>query len=257
MTSPVETVYQSWVGNGNVSPDIAWGKEAILATGETVTGRLITDYIGGPEYSVAPEGTGHKSFPCTVEFDSGSLGYWLCATNSFGNADPSDVVNGKTFTVDTGTKTGTHVCPTLESMTADATAGADDIASGKTAYVNGELVTGSLEAQNLVCGITSKIASLTKTLTIKDLIGCSNFVVWAYHMPYSSDYRTTAAMSCFDGRYVAVTVNEDLYTSNLMWEGDPSLCHDYLTSDMSFDPSTGTITNCTYFGAVEYYYVGW
>ena len=64
--------------------------------------------------------------------------------NIFGNATPSDVVKGKTFTSTSGAVvTGTHVC-TSGTDTSDATATADDILSGKTAYINGGKVTGSL-----------------------------------------------------------------------------------------------------------------
>ena len=63
----------------------------------------------------------------------------------FGDATAADVASGKTFTSEKGLKVvGSHVCPTVADLTADADATAGDIAQGKTAYVKGDLVTGSL-----------------------------------------------------------------------------------------------------------------
>ena len=63
----------------------------------------------------------------------------------FGDATAADVASGKTFTSAGGLKVaGSHVCPTVADLTADADATAGDILSGKKAYVKGNLVTGSL-----------------------------------------------------------------------------------------------------------------
>ena len=64
--------------------------------------------------------------------------------SEFGDAQPENVIAGKTFTSSAGLKvTGTHVC-SGGIDTSDATATASDMAEGVTAYVNGEKITGNV-----------------------------------------------------------------------------------------------------------------
>ena len=94
--------------------------------------------------------------------------------SKFGDATAEDVASGKTFTSAAGVKvTGTHKCA-AGLDTSDATATASDILSGKTAYVNGQKITGSIasqSAQTITPGTTDKTISsgkyLSGTQTIK------------------------------------------------------------------------------------------
>ena len=95
-------------------------------------------------------------------------------TSTYGDATSDDVISGKTFTSAAGLKVkGSHVC-SGGLDTSDATASASHILSGKTAYVNGSKVTGTISsqsAQTITPGTSDKtIASgkyLSGTQTIK------------------------------------------------------------------------------------------
>ena len=76
-----------------------------------------------------------------------SISTMHCSGEKLGDATTADVAKGKTFTSASGLKvTGTHIC-SGGIDTSDATATASDILSGKTAYVNGSKVTGSISSK--------------------------------------------------------------------------------------------------------------
>lgn len=79
-------------------------------------------------------------------------------SSDIGNAKPEDVAEGKTFTSSQGLKlTGTHKCSSSGGTdTSDATATSADILKDKTAYVNGEKVTGTLVVQSYYVSSTSE-----------------------------------------------------------------------------------------------------
>lgn len=118
---------------------------------------------------------------------------------SSATATNADIVKGKIAFTASGRTVGTHVCPSLGSSqtktvnpsravqtvtadsgyylssvnvnpipseyitTADATASASDIAQGKTAYVNGVKVTGTMVASDIITSFDSATGTLTIT----------------------------------------------------------------------------------------------
>lgn len=134
--------------------DIADGKVAYV-NGQKVTGLLgevktgeTLNYIpdGGPTFK---EGSAY-GISLTAKMTQDTLlrrqSYFNIDANSsdFGDATPADVISGKTFTSTSGIKVAGTLSPSTGIDTSDATASANDIASGKTAYVNRDKITGTL-----------------------------------------------------------------------------------------------------------------
>ena len=176
-----------------LASDIAQGKTAYV-NGEKVTGTvkeaaIIKKYnptvdetivvTTGSDPSVEPDtksGT-YIRFSSQIEESYGKAVVspgtelnQLANVSKFGDASASDVVSGKTFTSAAGLKvTGTHVCDGID--TSDATAAADDIAKGKTAYVNGIKVTGSIKE---VPSIVKYDPVVAETLVVSDSSGSAS-----------------------------------------------------------------------------------
>ena len=127
--------------------DMAEGVTAYV-NGEKVTGTLpVLDQLGLGSAAVDKDGayiTMEAKPPFKRIIHDGTAIHLRAKSEKFGDAAAEDVAAGKTFTSAAGLKvTGTHACP--EGLdTTDATATADDMAEGKTAYVNGQKVNGTL-----------------------------------------------------------------------------------------------------------------
>ena len=128
--------------------DIAKGKTAYVQ-GEKVTGTV--DTVEAKQYtmenaSVSYDGSHilhSKKFQYPALYKEGASVKLRTSPSTYGNATAADVAKGKTMTSAAGLKVvGTN---TNDADTSDADATASDIAKGKTAYVQGEKVTGTVD----------------------------------------------------------------------------------------------------------------
>ena len=148
-TSDVESTSLDTSDATATAGDIANGKTAYV-NGEKITGTIpYEDHA----FKKTPAVEGYliyfsynSSYEKRVIGDGKQLRISSDLSN-FGDASTEDVVSGKTFTSASGLKvTGTHTCE-AGLDTSDATAGAGDILAGKTAYVNGVKITGSISSK--------------------------------------------------------------------------------------------------------------
>lgn len=133
-----------------IASDVSENKTFTSASGLKVSGSLVkAKQLGGVASSVS-----RHSISGAIMVKGNPSGRHIVDTDTvltlnapkteFGTAKAEDVAKGKTFTSESGLKIeGTHECEGGID-TSDATATSDDMATGKTAYVNGVKVTGRL-----------------------------------------------------------------------------------------------------------------
>ena len=116
----------------------------------------------------------------------------------FGDATAADVISGKTMTSAAGLKVvGTN---TNDADTSDATATADDIAKGKTAYVQGQKITGTAEPAESNNNVEAyAVTTINPSVSFKRTDGAIK--IWGYGTMTSSGGwgQQTTSLVAFEG----------------------------------------------------------
>ena len=179
--------------------DIAYGKTAYV-NGQKVAGEISTLVSAGttPEFV-----NGDIRMPYSgddrilIKKDS----FLSASADKFGDAAAENVLKGKTFT----SSAGLAVAGTLDPKgggidTSDATATASDIAQGKTAYVNGEKVNGTISTASNIVNADATVKQIRRT----PVIGNSYYEI---EMQATGTTAPGSGKHIFDGESVEISLD--------------------------------------------------
>ena len=192
--------------------DIAKGKTAYVQ-GQKITGKLY-EYTKGKTKNYFTTGSENVTFERDSNRDLINItNPWMgndeimridsyiklgADATLFGDATAADVISGKTFTSKAGLKlTGTN---TNDADTSDATATADDVAKGKTAYVQGQKITGTVEPAESNNNVEAyAITNTNPSVSFKRTDGAIK--IWGYGTMTSSGGwgQQTTSLVAFEG----------------------------------------------------------
>ena len=192
--------------------DIANGKTAYVQ-GQKITGKLY-EYTKGKTKNYFTTGSENVTFERDSNRDLINITIpWIgndeimridsyiklgAEATLFGDATAADVISGKTMTSAAGLKVvGTN---TNDADTSDATATADDIAKGKTAYVQGQKITGTAEPAESNNNVEAyAVTTINPSVSFKRTDGAIK--IWGYGTMTSSGGwgQQTTSLVAFEG----------------------------------------------------------
>ena len=192
--------------------DIAKGKTAYVQ-GQKITGKLY-EYTKGKTKNYFTTGSENVTFERDSNRDLINITIpWMgndeimridsyiklgADATLFGDATAADVISGKTMTSAAGLKVvGTN---TNDADTSDATATADDIAKGKTAYVQGQKITGTVEPAESNNNVEAyAVTTINPSVSFKRTDGAIK--IWGYGTMTSSGGwgQQTTSLVAFEG----------------------------------------------------------